>query len=232
MSGSNTETKRVVHVVAGVLRNAADRILLAQRLPGKHLAGGWEFPGGKVEPGETRFDTLKRELHEELGVEVQGARPLLCVRHAYPERVILLDVWIVTQYLGEPLGQEGQPLRWCAREDLPHAELLPADKPIVTALRLPERLTLRESSSYVMVEFSQVQNASVAPRLLGVFCARRDEATAAAEAGADFLLTRAELTGEDLAALCAAVAIPVYARGIPLTDAWQRGAAGVYGEDL
>jgi 8-oxo-dGTP diphosphatase len=220
-----------VHVVAGVLRNAADRILLAQRLPGKHLAGGWEFPGGKVEPGETRFDTLKRELHEELGVEVQGARPLLCVRHAYPERVILLDVWIVTQYLGEPLGQEGQPLRWCAREDLPHAELLPADKPIVTALRLPERLTLRENASYLMVDSPLHPRSAVSPRLVGVLCAGLDEAVAAAEAGADFLVTRAVPRGEELAALCAAVAIPVYARGISLAEAWQRGAAGIWDGD-
>jgi len=231
LSGSNAETKRVVHVVAGVLRNAADRILLAQRLPGKHLAGGWEFPGGKVEPGETRFDTLKRELHEELGVEVQGARPLLCVRHAYPERVILLDVWIVTQYLGEPVGQEGQPLRWCAREDLPHAELLPADKPIVTALRLPERLTGRESASYLMVDSPLHPQSAVSPRLVGVLCAGLDEAVAAAEAGADFLVTRAVPRGEELAALCAAVAIPVYARGISLAEAWQRGAAGIWDGD-
>jgi len=232
LSGSNAESKRVVHVVAGVLRDAADRILLAQRPPGKHLAGGWEFPGGKVEPDETRFDTLRRELHEELGVDVQSARPLLCVRHAYPERVILLDVWIVTDYLGEPVGLEGQHLRWCPREDLPHADLLPADKPIVTALRLPERLTLRENSSYVIVDSPLSAAAAVAPRLVGVLCGRPDEAVAAAEAGADFLVTRAVPRGEQLAALCAAVAIPVYARGIELAEAWQQGAAGVYGEDL
>jgi 8-oxo-dGTP diphosphatase len=232
LSVSSAETKRVVHVVAGVLKDAADRILLAQRPPGKHLAGGWEFPGGKVEPGETRLATLRRELQEELGVDVQAARPLLCVRHAYPERVILLDVWIVTQYRGEPTGREGQGLRWCPREALPDADLLPADKPIVTALRLPERLMARENSSYVIVESLRVRAASASDRLLGVFCARLAEATAAAEAGADFLVTRAEFGGEDLAALCAAVAIPVYARGMPLTDAWQLGAAGVYGEDL
>lgn len=228
MSRSNAGTKRVVHVVAGVLRDAAERILLAQRPPGKHLAGGWEFPGGKVEPGETRFDTLRRELHEELGVEVQAGRPLLCVRHAYSERTILLDVWIVAQYRGEPVGQEAQALRWCPREELPHADLLPADKPIVTALRLPETLMEREGSSYVIVDSPLPLTAAGSPRLVGVLCARLDEASAAAEAGADFLVMRAVAGGEELAALCAAVAIPVYARGIALAEAWQRGAAGIW----
>jgi 8-oxo-dGTP diphosphatase len=222
-----------VHVVAGVLRNADDRILLAQRLPGKHLAGGWEFPGGKVEPGETRFQTLGRELHEELGIEVLAARPLLCVRHPYPERVILLDVWIVTEYRGDPLGLDGQALRWCRREALPQAELLPADKPIVTALRLPERLLARESPTYVIVDSRALLPAAVdSPRLVGVGCEGLDEGIAAADAGADFLVTRGLLGGEELAALCAAVAIPVYARGVALPEAWELGAAGLYDADF
>lgn len=126
--------RAVVHVVAGVLTDGAGRVLLAQRPAGKHLAGGWEFPGGKLEPGETRLESLTRELAEELGVTLQAARPLLRVRHAYPERDVDLDVWVVTRYRGEPIGREGQQLRWCPRDELRQANLLPADWPIVDAV--------------------------------------------------------------------------------------------------
>jgi len=133
LSGDDS-SRRLVHVIAGVLRDAEQRILLAQRPPGKHLAGGWEFPGGKLEPGETRFEALQRELLEELGLTVTAARPLMRVQHAYPERDILLDVWLVTRWRGTPAALEGQVLRWCPLAELPAAGLLPADAPIVAAL--------------------------------------------------------------------------------------------------
>src|ERR1700674_4020921 len=121
--------------------DAAGRVLIAQRPAGKHLAGGWEFPGGKLEPGEERLAGLARELREELGIIIATPRPLIRVRHAYPSRAGLLDIWVVTRYRGEPQGLDGQALRWCTQDELATADLLPADKPIVGALRLPERLT-------------------------------------------------------------------------------------------
>ena len=127
-------SRPAIHVVAGVLFDAAGRVLLAQRPPGKHLAGGWEFPGGKLEAGEERLAGLARELREELGITVEAAEPLLRLTHAYPERDVDLDVWLVTRYGGEPRGLDGQALRWCAPRQLGEAGLLPADRPIVATL--------------------------------------------------------------------------------------------------
>src|SRR3984885_10834266 len=139
----------VIHVVAAAVVDTAGRVLIAQRPSGKHLAGGWEFPGGKLEPGEERLAGLARELHEELGISIIGTpRPLIRVRHAYPSREVLLDIWVVKRFSGEARGLDGQALRWCTQDELEAAELLPADRPIVRALRLPERLTQIASRHY------------------------------------------------------------------------------------
>ena len=99
------------------------------------MAGGWEFPGGKVDPGETPLQALMRELREELGVETHSARPLIAYEHPYPHRIVLLDLWHVTEYSGEPKPLEGQPLQWVAVDALEHVGLLAADAPMVPALR-------------------------------------------------------------------------------------------------
>jgi 8-oxo-dGTP diphosphatase len=125
----------VIHVVAAAVIDAEGRVLIAQRPPGKHLAGVWDFPGGKLEPGEKREAGLARELKEELGISIEAPRPLIQVSHSYPSRDVLLDVWVVKSYSGEPCGLDGQALRWCTLEELEQAELLPADGPIVKALR-------------------------------------------------------------------------------------------------
>jgi 8-oxo-dGTP diphosphatase len=123
-----------VQVVAAVLRDAAGRILITQRPPGKHMAGYWEFPGGKVAAGESSEQALARELAEELGVTLQRCHPLLQLRHDYPDRVVELEVFVVDQYRGEPSGVEAQALRWVAAAELAAQALLPADRPIVEAL--------------------------------------------------------------------------------------------------
>jgi 8-oxo-dGTP diphosphatase len=128
-----------VHVVAGALFDERGRVLLAQRPEGKHMAGGWEFPGGKVEPGEEPFDGLRRELREEIGIEVAIARPLIAYEHAYPTRRVLLDLWLVTQYSGEPQSLEGQPLQWVPLDQLETVGLLEADWPMIPALRSARR---------------------------------------------------------------------------------------------
>ncbi len=127
-----------LHVAVGALFDATGRVLLAQRLPGSHLAGRWEFPGGKLKRGEQPLDGLRRELAEELGIELGGARPLIRLHHDYADRRVLLDVWRVTEYRGEPRGLDGQALEWVAPDALPNVNLLDADRPITTALRLPE----------------------------------------------------------------------------------------------
>jgi len=128
-----------LHVVAGVLRDARGRVLLAQRPVGKHLAGTWEFPGGKVDEGEAAVDALARELREEIGIVVESARPLIGVPHAYPGKRILLDAWQVTAWSGTPRAHEGQRLAWVEIDALERIEMPPADRPVATALRLPDR---------------------------------------------------------------------------------------------
>lgn len=125
------------HVTAGVLSDGEGRVLVAQRPPGKHLAGRWEFPGGKLRDGEAPLQGLKRELAEELGVTLEAAEPLIRLLHDYADRRVLLDVWRVTHYSGTPQGLDRQALDWVKPDRLPAIDLLEADRPIITALRLP-----------------------------------------------------------------------------------------------
>jgi 8-oxo-dGTP diphosphatase len=231
---SATSSGPVIHVVAAAVIDGAGRVLIAQRPVGKHMAGGWEFPGGKLEPGEERVAGLARELREELGISLTGMpRPLIRVRHAYPSREVLLDIWVVKRYSGEARGLDGQALRWCTQHELEAAELLPADRPIVRALRLPERLTEVASRHYCVSDLgslgrsADVADADNGPRLRGVFCASAEDGSAAARAGADFLVMREALADEELEALCRIVSVPVYALGFALEKAWELGASGV-----
>ena len=130
---------RRIHVVAGVLFDASGRVLLARRPEGAHLAGLWEFPGGKLMPGESRETGLARELAEELGVRVLSAHPFIRVEHRYPDREVVLDVWRVESFTGEPRGREGQRIEWRDAHGLDPTEFPPADVPVLAALRLPPR---------------------------------------------------------------------------------------------
>lgn len=127
----------VIEVAAGVLADSHGRVLLMQRLPGKHLAGLWEFPGGKLEPGESIEHGLRRELHEELGIETHVVAPLISLPWRYPEKSVRLHALRVADWRGEPQAREGHPLRWTAIEEIQPAQMPAADRPIVTALRLP-----------------------------------------------------------------------------------------------
>jgi len=127
-----------VHVAAAVIRAADDRVLIARRPEEKHQGGLWEFPGGKVEEGEAVEAALARELEEELGIRVTAARPLIRVRHDYPDQRVLLDVWEVDAFVGEPRGAEGQLLAWVAPQQLSEYEFPAANYPVVAAARLPE----------------------------------------------------------------------------------------------
>jgi 8-oxo-dGTP diphosphatase len=126
-----------IHVAAAVIRGADGRILIARRADTQHQGGLWEFPGGKVEEGEAVQVALSRELNEELGIVVTAARPLITIKHDYPDKQVLLDVWEVSGFTGEPHGAEGQPLEWVAARDLPQYEFPEANRPIVAAARLP-----------------------------------------------------------------------------------------------
>ncbi|HTY94627.1 MAG TPA: 8-oxo-dGTP diphosphatase MutT [Steroidobacteraceae bacterium] len=122
-------------VVAAALCDRQGRILVAQRPEPKHLAGRWEFPGGKVGADESERDALLRELSEELGV--QAHEPQFCLRltHEYPDRTVELSFWIVRDFAGEPRGLDGQQLRWVPAADLDRIDILEADRPFIEALQ-------------------------------------------------------------------------------------------------
>ncbi len=126
---------QTLHVVAAIVCDDRGRVLIAQRLAGTHMAGRWEFPGGKREPGEGRFDGLVRELDEELGIRVLRAEPLIELSHDYPDRRVHLDVWRVTDYAGMPRSLEGQALKWVEVDGLETEDILEADAPIIEALQ-------------------------------------------------------------------------------------------------
>lgn len=124
----------VVRVAVGIIRDSAGAVLIARRPEQVHQGGLWEFPGGKMEFSETAEAALRRELREELGIDVQSAEPLLQVRHAYADKTVLLDVWRVAAYRGEPHGREGQPLLWVRPADMEALAFPAADAPIIAHL--------------------------------------------------------------------------------------------------
>lgn len=126
-----------VEVLAAVITDASGRILLARRTANRDLAGLWEFPGGKREPGETPEAALVRELHEELGIQAQVGAHLITVPQAYPGKRLRLDVRHVTRWTGIPRGREGQALAWVPPHKLPSYAMPPADIPVVAALLQP-----------------------------------------------------------------------------------------------
>ena len=135
-------------VAVGILENAQHRILVAQRPVHQHQGGKWEFPGGKMHAGEAARDALARELHEELGITLRDACPMQRVRHDYPDLSVLLDVWRVMDYTGEPHGREGQPLRWVTPQELTGLDLPDADLPVVRTLQLPLHYLITDSRRY------------------------------------------------------------------------------------
>ncbi len=136
-----------IYVVAGIVRDREGRILLTQRPPGKHLAGLWEFPGGKRESHESPQDALRRELHEEIGVDVGAMRRVICFPWNYAEKSIFLDVYDISDFSGTPHAREGQEMRWEDPDDLPSLPMPAADVRIVAALRLPDRYAITPEPS-------------------------------------------------------------------------------------
>ena len=133
----------IVHVAAAAIFDEAGRVLIARRPEHVHQGGLWEFPGGKVETDESVLEALTRELHEELGINVQTARPLIRIRHDYPDKSVLLDVWRVDAFTGTApscggKGREGQSIMWVLPTELVKYDFPAANIPIVTAVRLPD----------------------------------------------------------------------------------------------
>lgn len=131
-----------IHVAAGILTDPEGRVLIARRPEQAHQGGRWEFPGGKLLPGESPEQGLARELYEELGIQVLASAPLIRVRHDYGDRQVLLEVRRVIRFTGTPHGREGQPLRWQHPRALDPQAFPAADRPIIGALRLPDRMLI------------------------------------------------------------------------------------------
>jgi 8-oxo-dGTP diphosphatase len=133
-----------VRVVAAAMFDREGRVLIAQRPAGKHFAGRWEFPGGKVAPGESDAQALERELEEELGVHMQAGRVLMQLTHQYPDRCVELCLWVVEEFRGEPHGLDGQRLKWVRTDQLAAEDILEADRPFIELL---QRYTMQPYSS-------------------------------------------------------------------------------------
>lgn len=135
----------LVQVVAAVITRADGEFLLAQRPAGKVYAGYWEFPGGKVEAGESLHAALVRELREELGIEVTRAFPWLVQRFVYPHAHVQLNFFRVFAWTGEPHPREDQSLAWTSAERVAVSPMLPANGPLLSALRLPTRIGITDA---------------------------------------------------------------------------------------
>ncbi len=131
-----------IHVMAAVVFNHRDEVLVALRKQGSHQGGLWEFPGGKREPGEPPLQALHRELREETGLRVLASHPLCRVEHRYADKRVLLDVRLASRHVGAPAGREGQKIEWRARHELFAADFPAANARIVELLRLPDTITI------------------------------------------------------------------------------------------
>lgn len=123
-------------MVAAIIHDPDGRVLVAQRPAGKFLGGKWEFPGGKIEAGESAEAGLARELKEELGLRLESARLLLSLQHDYPGQRVDLMALLVERYAGEPAGLEGQALKWVWPAELYTLDMVPADRPILDRLQV------------------------------------------------------------------------------------------------
>ncbi len=185
-------------MAAGVICNARGEILVARRFEHAHQGGRWEFPGGKLEPGEDVRAGLARELDEELGISLDSARPLIRVRHDYPDRAVLLDVWRVTGWQGRVHSREGQALRWLGADAFTGLLMPAADVPVVKALRLPDCYLVTPSPGSDRGVFLAALSASI-------------------DAGVELVSLRAkELPAASLVSLCRQAAGICRARGARL----------------
>ena len=125
----------MLEVVAGVIWNQAqDELLLTLRKPGQHQENLWEFPGGKLEAGESQIDGLSRELTEELGLKVVRASALKSVSHKYPDKSVLIHFWNVYEFEGEPVAREAQLMQWVKLDRLADLAFPAANQPVVEAI--------------------------------------------------------------------------------------------------
>lgn len=158
---SKPEKTRILEVSAAVLQRPDNTFLLAQRPPDKIWAGYWEFPGGKIEPGETPYHALVRELQEELGITVQTAYPWLTRVFTYPHATVRLNFFRVTAWSGELHPHEGQQFSWQHPTQVTVSPVLPANTPILRALELPTLYAISNAAELGVEPFLERLQASL-----------------------------------------------------------------------
>jgi len=129
------DNEPILQVAVGVLLNDRNEVLVALRSKKSHQGGLWEFPGGKIEQGESAQSALKREFQEELGLNILSSSPFMEIRHSYADKSVMLNVWRIENYSGIPLGREGQPIEWRATSELLAEHFPKANERIINALR-------------------------------------------------------------------------------------------------
>jgi 8-oxo-dGTP diphosphatase len=140
------EKEKLLHVAVGVIRDEQGNVLISRRHELVHQGGLWEFPGGKVESEESAECALARELKEELDISIGEINPLIKIKHQYPDLAVLLDVWTVAGYTGEPKGYEGQEIQWVCSDKLHEYAFPEANRPIITAASLPSEYAILNGS--------------------------------------------------------------------------------------
>jgi 8-oxo-dGTP diphosphatase len=210
----------IVNVAAAVILKPDGEFLLAQRPAGKPWAGYWEFPGGKFENGEDERAALARELHEELGIELDESFPWITRLYAYPERTVRLHFHRVTRWHGEPHGRENQALAWQSPADVTVAPLLPANAPVLRALALPAIYGITAAVRYGEAEFLHRLDAALAAGLRLIQLREPDMQPPALEAFAREVVRRARVRGARvLIAADAELAERIQADGVHLPAA-------------
>lgn len=150
---------QIVHVAVGVIIGTDGRVLIAKRPQNTHQGGLWEFPGGKVAPGESVQQALARELHEELALHVEASTPFMKIQHDYGDKTVLLDIHKVTRFSGTPCGNEGQPVLWVNSTELLNYSFPAANRAIITALVLPDRMLITGAASSVAEYLQRIEQA-------------------------------------------------------------------------
>ena len=151
----------LLEVAAAVVQKPGGEFLLAERPAGKPYAGWWEFPGGKIEAGESPLHALVRELHEELCIEVDTAHPWLTRIYAYPHATVRLHFFRVVRWHGEPHGKETQRLSWQYPDKVTVTPLLPANGPVLSALKLPPVYAITHATEFGPKQFLERLDAAL-----------------------------------------------------------------------
>ena len=158
----------MLEVVVAVIVDALGRILISRRGEHTHLAGYWEFPGGKVEAGESLTEALSRELYEELGIQIQTVSPFCQIKHHYPQKTVRLNVFYVTRWQGSPHGREGQPLQWSQYQALSTLPFPEANTEIIRRLSLPQEMAITPEKFASRMQWAELFRATQVQLAAGI----------------------------------------------------------------